>query len=343
MTPAQFDQRWRVIDYNRVADEGDKVDPPNDLKGHAQRKAYGRNGRGRHAGFRFSDPYIVRTWRDGTEITYEVRRGSTQPFDVKVLNTRSDVTGHGTEIAATATDGVIMSADEARQIIGTRFLAVPAFRVSVDGMRVSFDDVPSMFLKKMIVPVEGFGTAQLVIIETAKADKTTRQHGIAWRVKTRLVGNQGWTGFDDERILDGRTTEAKRFQIIVLADFLDDQILPDWSAFNPSSEAWKATRSAVHAAVKLFLSTFTAERRSEAKAAVRKTLGGEVSKLSPAGRDRWNEFVEKVIDDCPSISTNEVEQVAGILAKLELSTSRYGLIHKLHEMPSEVRQTGAFQ
>jgi hypothetical protein len=41
-----------------------------------------------------------------------------------------------------------------------------------------------------------------------------------------------------------------------------------------------------------------------------------------------------VIDDCPSISTHEVEQVAGILAKLELSASRYGLIHKLHELPA---------
>jgi hypothetical protein len=59
-----------------------------------------------------------------------------------------------------------------------------------------------------------------------------------------------------------------------------------------------------------------------------------VSKLSPIGRDRWAEFVDRVVDECPSISTNEVEQVANILAKLELSTSRYGLIHKLHEMPS---------
>ena len=334
MTAAQFDQRWRKIDYNRLAEEGGHADPPSELEGHPQRKAYGRNGRGRHAGFRFSDPYTVRTWRDGTETTYEVRRGSTQPFDVKVVGRRSNVAGHGTEIAATSPDGVVLSSDEARQIIGTRFLADPSFRVSVDGTRVTFDDVPSIFLKEKDVPVPPFGTAHLVIIDTAKADRTTRQHGIAWRVKARLVGNQGWIGFDDERILDGRTTEAKRFQIIVFADFLDDHVLPDWSAFNPSSEAWQATRSAVHAAFKEFLSTFTAERRSEAKATVKQTLGREVSKLSPAGRDRWNEFVEKVIDDCPSISTHEVEQVASILAKLELSTSRYGLIQKLHEMPS---------
>ena len=115
---------------------------------------------------------------------------------------------------------------------------------------------------------------------------------------------------------------------------LDDSVLSDWTGFNSASEAWQATRLAVHAAVKAFLSTFTAERRNEAKASVRLTLEREVSKLPPTGRDRWNEFVESVIDDCPSITINEVEQLASILAKLELSTSRYGLINKLHEMPS---------
>jgi hypothetical protein len=284
MTPAQFDKRWRQIDYNRVVDEGTHVDPPSDLKGHAQRKVYGRNGRGRYAGFRFSDPYTVRTWRDGTEITYEVKRGIIQPFEVKEVNRRSGVQGHGTEIAATALGGVLMPANEAREIIGLRFLADPSFRVSVDGIRVTFEDVPSMFLQEIEVPVASFGTAHLIVIDTAKADKTTQRHGIAWRVKTRLVGNQGWVGFDDERILDGRTTEAKRFQIIVFADFLDGHILPDWSAFNPSSEAWQATRSAVHTAVTAFLSTFTAERRNEAKAAVKQTLVREVCQLSPAGR-----------------------------------------------------------
>lgn len=333
MTPTQFSQRWRVIDYNKVAAEGDKIAPPIDLKGHPQRRAYGRNGRGRHAGFRFSDPYIVRTWCDGTEATYEVRRGTTHPFDVKLIGQRSGVEGHGTEITATSSDGVVMSADDARQVIGKRFLADPSFTVAIDGVLVSFDDIPPMFLKRIEVPVEGFGTAILIIIDTAKADRTTRQHGIAWRVQKRLVGSQSWTGFDTERLLDGRTTEAKRFQIIVLADFLDHHVLPDWSAFHASSEAWEATRLAVHSAIREFLSTFTAKRRNEAKETVKQTLVKEVSKLSPVGRNRWNEFVEQVIDKCPNISTHEVEQVASILAKLELSTSQYGLLHKLHEMP----------
>jgi len=111
-----------------------------------------------------------------------------------------------------------------------------------------------------------------------------------------------------------------------------DAVLPDWSAFAPNSEAWSATRTAIHAAIKQLLSTFTAERRREAKATVRDRLDRIVCRLSPVGRNRWNEFVDQVVDSCPSISTDEVEQVAGILANLELATSKYGLISRLHEL-----------
>jgi hypothetical protein len=333
MTAAQFERRWRKLDYNRVAEEGTKVDPPDELNHFPPRRTYGRNGRGRHAAFRFSDPYIVRTWRDGTAVTFEVRRGTNQPFEIKLRETRKGIDGHGTEITATSSGGVIMTAEEAREVIGSRFLADPNFKVSIDGTKVTFDDVPALRLKETDVPVPPFGTAHLVMIDTARADKTTRQHGIAWRVKNRLVGTPGWVGFDHERILDGRTTEAKRFTFIVQVDFLEEAVVPDWSAFHQDSEAWQATETAVHAAIKQFLSTFTAEKRSEVKATVKENLVRTVSQLSPLGRDRWTQFVDSVVDNCPSISTAQVEQVADILATLELSNSKYGLVSRLHRMP----------
>jgi Histidine kinase-, DNA gyrase B-, and HSP90-like ATPase len=191
MTATQFEKRWRKIDYNRVAEEGIKTEPPHELKGFPSRLAYGRNGRGRHAAFRFSDPYIVRTWRDGAESTFEVRRGARQPFEIKLLNSRKDIDGHGTEITACSSGGVAMTADDARDVIGSRFLADPNFAVFIDGTKVSFEDVPAFRLKEREVPVPPFGTASLVIIDTLRADRTTRQHGIAWRVKNRLVGAPG--------------------------------------------------------------------------------------------------------------------------------------------------------
>ncbi len=332
MTPAQFDRRWKTLDYNRLAEEGNKSIPPADLSGAPARTPYGRNGKGRHAAFKFSDPYRVRTWCDGIETVYEVRRGTTQPFDVKLIRTRDGVIGHGTEITATASEGVSMDADTAREIIGTRFLADPNFVVSLDGTLVTFDDIPTHSIQKVNVDVPGYGAVQIIMIDSQKADRTTRHHGIAWRVNTRLVGTPGWIGFDHERILDGRSSEAKRFQFIISADILEDAVQPDWTAFKPTDQAWQATRDAVHARIKEYLSTFSADRRREAKEAVKETLVKTVRQLPPVGRERWNQFVDEVIDNCPSISTEEVSKVAGILANLELSTSKFGLVEKLHEL-----------
>ncbi len=330
MSEAQFQRRWRTLDYNKVSEEGASAAPPDELAAFGPRRPYGRNGKGRHAAFRFGDPYLVRTWCDGREITYEVRRGVSAPFELNLLSYREGVAGHGTEISAPGGSGVIMTAQEVREVIGTRFLSDPNFKVIVDGTEVSFQDVPSGKLREFDVEVPDFGTARLTVIDTLKADKTTRQHGVAWWVDNRLVGRPGWSDFE----LDGRTSEAKRFQFIVRADFLAEAAatLPDWTGFNPRNAAWAATKDAVFAKIREFLTAFTAERRGETKAAVRESLNGAVARLAPASRDRWNDFVDAVVDTCPSISADEVEQVAGILAKLELADSKYGLIQQLHAM-----------
>lgn len=330
LTEAQFLRRWGTIDYNKLAEEGPVSEPPADLAGLSPRKPYGRNGRGRHAAFRFGDPYHIRTWRDGQEITYAVKRGKTAPFDLMALSVRNGVAGHGTEISAPDGLGVGMTAAAVREALGTRFLSDPQFVVTVNGEAVTFGDVPAGKLQRFVVDVPGLGSAQLTVIDTQKADKTTRQHGVAWWVNARLVGAPGWTDYE----LDGRTAEAKRFIFIVQADFLADQNapLPDWTGFDSRNAAWQKTRAAVYEQIRTFLAGVTAQRRTEAKSEVRDRLSGEVARMAPISRDRWSSFVDTVIDTCPSINTDEVEQVAKVLAKLELASSKYGLIGQLHDL-----------
>lgn len=334
MTEGQFRRRWMTIDYNRLFDEGRQSVPPAELSSLRPREAYGRNGRGRHAAFRFSDVYRVRTWRDGAEVLFEVRRGEAQslPFVVTLLHQRPDVRGHGTEIQSVGSPGLIMTAEEAREIIGARFLADPNFTVALNGTKVTFDDVPKDQRQEIKVEVPGHGLVHLIVIDTQKADRTTRQHGIAWLVNNRLVGKAGWSGFDHARLLDGRSSEAKRFLFIVQAEFLKDVVLPDWSAFDFKDEAWLATQAAVHNQIREVLAGVSADRRRATKESIRGTFEATVSKLPPVGRDRWNAFVDKVVDTCPTISADAIEQVSGVLANLELSTSKYELLAKLHEM-----------
>lgn len=332
MTDAQFQTRWKTLDYNRVREEGAASTAPPELAGMPPRTAYGRNGKGRHAAFRFGEAYRVRTWRDGASVTFEVRRGATQPFTIERITTETKVSGHGTEIFAVNPQRLLMTAETAREVVGTRFLADPNFAVTVNGTRVTFDDIPEAQRRAVEIDVPGYGTAQMIVIDTQKADKTTRQHGIAWRVNNRIVGTPGWIGFDQERLVDGRSSEAKRFIFIVRADFLADDVLPDWTGFWPDREAWVASRSAVHAKIREYLGEFSADRRRETKEMVRDQHGRTVARLTPVSRDRWNEFVDRIVDTCPSMNLDTVEQVAGVLANLELATSKYELIAKLHEM-----------
>lgn len=55
MTEEEFRKRWVWMDYNRLAYQGATVEPPPGIQG-APRQVYGRNGKGRRAGFHFVSP-----------------------------------------------------------------------------------------------------------------------------------------------------------------------------------------------------------------------------------------------------------------------------------------------
>lgn len=340
MTAAQFEQRWGVFDYNRVAAEGEFVSPPAELETLAPRRAYGRNGRGRHGGFAFSNPYHIIIEAGGERVTYRVSRGVLRPFDWELVK-REASPGHGVEIKAVEPTRLRLSAADIREVLGTRFLTDPNFRVFVDGQAVTFDDIPRDFLRESFVDIPDVGRVTILMIESQRADRSTRQHGIAWHVNNRLVGNCGWRGTDYERVLDGRSSEAKRFTFIVFADFLadTDAVLPDWSGFQQSDPAWQQTQIAVQDKIREEIAAFHSERRREVKDAVRERYASTVTQITPIARERWNSFVDQVTDSCPGISSDQIEQVAGILANLEASSSQYSLLAKLHSLqPGELDQ-----
>ena len=254
------------------------------------------------------------------------------PLEVELMKTGKR-SGHGTEISALTVEPVDISAEGAKEILGSRFLVDPNFVVAVNGALVTFDDVPAQRLKEFQVHVAEYGSASVVMIDAYQPDRTTLQHGIAWRVNNRLVGHCGWRGTDYEKILDGRTSEAKRYTFIVFADFLADAVLPDWSDFVELHPAWQATRAAVQAKIRETMQEFADISREAKKTALRTRYRDMVESLPGQSRERWELFVEQVIQSCPSITEEELEQLAGILANLERAQSQYGLLSQLHGLP----------
>lgn len=338
MTAEEFEIRWRTLDYNRLSYQGSTVMPPEGVQG-GPRPVYGRNGKGRHAAFYFSSPYRVRTWKGGVETVYQVSQGASNPIDLLQESRREGVPGHGTEISALGLQASALSAADARSLLSTRFLANPAFEVSVDGVKVTFDDIPGECLQEIPIEVPGCGTATIRVIDSQRADRTSKQHGIAWWVNDRLVGTAGWRQSDEVRIVDGRSEEAKRYTFIVNADFLAPAVQEDWRDFRPGHPIWVATERPVQEAIRGVIHNITREKRTRTRDIVRASHREQVVAMPPLSRERWNGLLDNILENCPSLGETQVDQVMGLLAKLELAQSQYSLLEKLHALtPNEMDQ-----
>lgn len=332
MTQEEFQYIWRTIAYNRLSKSGNTTLPPYDTQG-LPRIVFGKNGKGRFASFCFASEYLITSRKNGQEFVCRVHRTSTDPLVLEEVSFKSEgVVGHGTEIVGNGViPRLIFSEEKVRELIGSRFLANPAFKVKLNGSEITFNDIPDL-LSRIEVNVDAYGKAFILHIDTKKADKTTKQHGIAWWVQNRAVGECRWSRSDYERILDGRTSEAKRFTFIVQADYLNvhDAVQGDWSGFKEGNEAWEKTREAVQDRIRQIILDSSKAERDSRRSAVIDRIGNTMNALSPISKDRVESFVNEVVDNCPNFGENEIVQLSTILAKLEQSNSRYGLLDLLH-------------
>lgn len=333
MTKDEFDYIWRAMSYDRVAKTGSTTSPPPGMEG-LPRFVFGKNGKGRFASFCLSHHYLITSIKDGQKIVYKVSRTASKPLITELVEfVESGVVGHGTTI--TGEGGIRstnLSVEQARELLGSRFLANPSFKVILNGSPITFSDIGKSSLSIVDVHVPAYGTVKIYHIDTLKADKTTKQHGIAWWVTNRAVGDCKWRGTDVERILDGRTEKAKRYTFIVQADFLNKEgaVKEDWSGFNDTNTAWLKTRPVVQDKIREIISNTSYAEREGKRTAVLERVGESMNRLPLLSKDRVKTFVNEVVDKCPNFGEQEIIQLTAILAKLEKSKSQYGLLEILH-------------
>ncbi|WP_332911784.1 hypothetical protein [Algoriphagus boritolerans] len=182
--------------------------------------------------------------------------------------------------------------------------------------------------------MEGFGEVKLIAIDTLSTDKTTHQHGIAWHVNGRLVGECSWKGTGMDHLIDGRRIEAKRFIFIVLADILNSEknIHPDWSGFKSNSDEFQSVNEVVLNKVKDFVLDISKEKRKETFYDIKSQNNQTLKRIGLIGQTKWNSFITQVQEECPSINETELAKLGTILANLEESQSQFSLIHALYEL-----------
>lgn len=331
LTEKEFTSRWRTLAYDRLGTQGNTV-----LVNNKNRTVFGKNGVGRFAGFCFGESYYVASNKKNEHIEYQIEPGSGEsPFSLVKHKPSAFIRKNGTKIFVREESSVRLDEEAIRAEIGMRFLTDPSFICIVNGVQVQFSHIPDENITRHSIDLKSGGVIDIIIIDTSDADKTTKQHGVAWHVNGRLVGEAGWKSYGFDEIIDGRSSEAKRHTFIINADFLahSDSVKKDWTAFNETSE-FNEVRDKVFNFVKSYIFGQTKQKRKRIFSNVKKAHSVELNKLTPLRVERWEEFITEIQNECANLNEKDLLKLSSVLIKMEKSDTKYSLISKLSELNS---------
>lgn len=327
MTDEEFHGRWMTLNYDRQKRQGKEVEFPADVES-SKRIAYGRNGIGRHGMLCFADSYTVETWKNGKCNVYDiaVSQGDA-PFRI-TNHTSYNRLGHGTRVSTFVTRH-LPNADVMTDVLSARFLYDPKFIVKINGRCVDLSR------HKGIVYTDKFSTStnvnlSMTVIDSEKTAAKSQQHGIAFWISGRLVGQPSWT-YGKTTFLDGRLKAAKRYTIIIKSDDLIDDVLPDWSGF-VSSANMEGIYRFIKSKVDEFIKSVMKDHLNEVRLDVIEEVRDELETLNITGQRNISAFIEKVTDENPIIAPDTLHSAVEAIISIEKAKKGELLLSQLSQM-----------
>lgn len=325
MTEGQFRKRWMTLGYDRRKVQGDDVKFPNN-RSDWTRKAFGRNGVGRHGLLCFSDRYTVETWTDGALSTFVIAtRNQLSPFYIHSYE-KSKRPGHGTRLLVEV-DRHCPDPDRIRTVLSGRFLHDPQFIVSVNGQSVPLSEHEGLLEERKIQVELGFNFTAYVV-DTTRTAKSTRYQGVAFWVSNRLVGLPSWT-VGAMAVLDGRVRFAKRYAIVIEcgAEWLPE-VESDWSMFKSTERTERLFGSVSEYAQEMVdkLSANLIEENSE-DALYRNRE--DLRTLPRRSMLEVAQFTKAVVHDQPGIPPETLNKVVKAVIKIQRARSGASFLDKL--------------
>lgn len=330
MTDEEFHERWMTLNYNRQKRQGASVLFPDEGE-NSKRIAYGRNGVGRHGMFCFANSYKIETWKDGVSNIYDIAIShGNSPY--KIINHTIDTKdGHGTKISAFV-DRHLPDANAMTDILSARFMYDPKFVVKINGKNIDLSQHKGVIYEKEFI-TKANAKLMMTIVDSEKTAAKSQQHGIAFWVSGRLVGQPSWT-WGKITFLDGRLKVAKRYTIIIKTDDLIDYVLPDWSGFSESANMISHYQS-IKVEVDDFIKNVMREQLGEIRLETIKESMDDLEALNIAGQRNISSFIEKITEENPVVSQEYLQAAVNALISIEKSKKGEELLAKLGEMSTD--------
>jgi len=331
MSPPQFKKRWMTLRYDRLKHQGANVEFPTGRTG-KPRKAYGRNGVGRHGLLCFADEYQVETWRDGVLATFLVGTESgPSPFVLR-SETLTQRDGSGTRLSVQVARK-LPDADEILTVLAARFIHDPEFEIRVNGVLRPFTDIEGRVSEETLDLGNG-RSATVIVIDSTRLNHSSVHQGIAFWVQRRLVGTPSWA-IGQVANFDGRTRFARRYKVIVDTQGYESEIEQDWTAFRTTEVVRELYRVTAHIGkVAQELAAEIVEAASEDALSQNRT---ELATLGQGARLEVAEFTKVVAQAHPTISPDFLATAVKAVINLEKSKSGAALLQKLSTLaPDDV-------
>jgi len=327
MSPAQFKKRWMTLRYDRLKHQGPNVEFPSGRNVHP-RKAYGRNGVGRHGLLCFADEYEVQTWRDGTLATFVVATESgPSPFVLR-SETLAKRNGSGTRLSV-CVSRKLPDADEILTVLAARFVHDPEFEIRVNGVQRTFTEIDGRVSEKVLDLGAG-RSATVIVIDSTRLNHSSVHQGIAFWVQRRLVGSPSWA-VGQIANFDGRTRFARRYKVIVDTQGYESDVEQDWIAFRDTEavrDLYRATAEHI-GKVAQELATEVVEAASEDALTQNRS---ELATLGQGARLEVAEFTKVVAQAHPTISPDFLATAVKAVIHLEKTKSGAALLQKLSSL-----------
>ena len=330
MTVEQFSKRWMTLRYDRLKHQSDNVEFPSGRSAR-QRKAYGRNGIGRHGLLCFADEYRVETWRDGTLGIFVVGTESgPSPFVLRNKELGNRI-GSGTRLIVQV-DRHLPDPEEILTVLAARFIHDPEFEIRVNGIIRPMQDIEGIVSRTEIDFGAGY-TATVIVIDSTCVNHSSVHQGIAFWVKHRLVGTPSWT-VGQIHSFDGRTRFARRYKVIVDTQGYDAEVEPDWIGFKKSEriqELFKKTTACIIDVAATIAAEIIEESSEDALSENRFELAG----LGKGAQYEVAEFTKAIVQAHPTVSPEFLATAVNAVINLEKSKSGAALLQKLSALPAD--------
>lgn len=329
MSAQQFSKRWMTLRYNRLKHQSFKVEFPKG-KNAKFRKAYGRNGVGRHGLLCFGDQYQVETWRDGKLSTFIVGTESgPSPFVVR-SEEFAEREGSGTRLSVSVTRK-LPDVKEIITVLAARFIHDPGFQIRVNGTPLTLAKLEQHARTHKLDLSDG-RTAKVIVIDSTQQNHSSIHQGVAFWVEHRLVGNPSWV-IGQVANFDGRTRFAKRYKVIVDTQGFEGHVIQDWTGFQSTPAVEELYKAAAECIGKVAdeLAAEVVEATSEDALVQNRS---ELKSLGHGAQLEVTEFTKAIAQAHPMVSPEFLATAVKAVINLERSKSGASLLQKLANLPA---------